>query len=194
MNGVATTGDAALNTILANGLYNSAAPNTGTLKNLTVDQKYTVLVLLDDTRAVSQRPSTTFTVTDGVTTSPSQQFQFVNGSPSVGGYIIGTFTATATTQALTVRDGGNSQYNAILLETAALPTLGTPRASGGNLILTGTGGTPNSPYTWLSTTNLSAPITWTTNITGTLDGAGAFSNSIPINVSQPANFFRLWLP
>jgi hypothetical protein len=74
------------------------------------------------------------------------------------------------------------------------PTLGTPTVSGGNLILTGTGGTPDSGYTWLSTTNLSAPITWTTNSTGTLDGTGSFSNAIPVNTAQPASFFRLRMP
>jgi hypothetical protein len=74
------------------------------------------------------------------------------------------------------------------------PTLGAPKVSGGNLILTGTGGTGNGGYTWLSTTNLSAPIHWTTNRTGTLDAAGAFSNAVPINASQPASFFRLRMP
>ena len=198
MNGVATTGDAALDSILSNGLYNSAAANPGTLNNLTVGQAYTVLVLLDDTRT-SPGPSSTFTVTDDVTTSPSQLFEFGNGTPSVGGYIMGTFTATATTQSLTVRNGGNSQYNAVLLEkfTAAPPTpptLGTPRASGGNLILTGTGGTPNASYTWLTTTNLSAPINWTTNLQSTLDVSGALSNSIPISTTTPGSFFRLRMP
>jgi len=198
MNGVATTGDAALDSILSNGLYNSAAANTGTLNNLTVGQAYTVLVLLDDTRT-SPGPSPTFTVTDGVTTSASQQFQFANGTPSVGGYIMGTFTAHATTQALSVKDGGNSQYNAILVEKISaapptLPILNKPRNSGGNLILTGIGGTANAGYTWLSTTNLSAPINWTTNTTGTLDGAGMLSNAIPINANTRASFFRLRMP
>ena len=199
MNGVAATGDAALDTILTDGLYNGGPANTGTLNNLTVGQAYTVLVLLDDTRT-SPGPSPTFTVTDGVTTSPSQRFQFANGSPSVGGYILGTFTATATTQALTVNDGGNSQYNAILLEKSTVkpptpPTLGAPKVSSGSLILTGTGGTPNSGYTWLTSTNVTAPLpAWTTNLQGTLDGSGAFSNAIPINSTKPAQFFRLRLP
>jgi hypothetical protein len=74
------------------------------------------------------------------------------------------------------------------------PTLGAPIVSGGNLVLTGTGGTPNAGYTWLVTTNLSAPINWTTNIIGNLDRNGAFSNTVPINPSQPANFFRLRIP
>ena len=195
MTGGAATGDAALDSVLTFGLYGGSA-NTGTLNNLTVGQAYRVLVLLDDTRGGSAGSSSTFTVTDSVTTSPSQLFEFANGSPSVGGYIMGTFTATATTKALTVRNGGASQYNAILVTKSVPvpPTLGTVKASGGNLILTGTGGTPNSPYTWLSTTNLSAPITWTTNSTGTLDGTGAFSNAIPISATTPASFFRLRMP
>jgi len=197
--GGATTGDPALNNLLTFGLYGSSA-NTGTLNNLTVGQAYTVLVLLADTRGGSAGPFTTFSVTDGVTTSPSQLFEFANGSPSVGGYILGTFTATATTQALTVRNGGASQYNAVLLEKGSLvvtptpPVLAAPKVLASNLILTGTGGTPNRGYTWLSTTNLSTPINWITNTTGTLDGTGSFSNAIPISTTSPASFFRLRLP
>jgi hypothetical protein len=81
--------------------------------------------------------------------------------------------------------------------TAAPPTLPTtfarPIVSGGNLILTGSGGTPASAqYIWLSTTNLSAPIIWTTNFTGTLS-AGAFSNSFAIGTNR-ASFFRFVMP
>jgi hypothetical protein len=39
----------------------------------------------------------------------------------------------------------------------ASPKISGVMKSGGNLILTGTGGTPNSPYTLLSTTNLTPP-------------------------------------
>jgi hypothetical protein len=84
--------------------------------------------------------------------------------------------------------------NVRLVVGTQAPVLGTPHVAGGNLIVTGTGGTPNGGYTWLSTTNLTAPIIWTTNSTGTLDGTGAFSNSIPINPLQPASFFRLRTP
>ena len=95
-------------------------------------------------------------------------------------------------------DYGSGSYQEIIIQGTAVipptpPILGAPHVSGGNLIVTGTGGTPNSAYTWLSTTNLSAPIVWTTISTGTLDNAGAFSNSIPIG-AVPASFFRLRLP
>ncbi|MGC9943232.1 MAG: hypothetical protein ABSE48_15490 [Verrucomicrobiota bacterium] len=200
LTGGATTGDAGMDTILTYGLYGSTA-NTGTLNNLTVGRTYTVLALLDDTRG-SAAGGITFTTTDGVTTSPSQAYAFTNGEPAVGGYILGTFTATATTQSFSVENLNvsvySSQYNAILLEAGAPPaigplTIGTVRVLSGNLVLTGAGGTPGSSYTWLSTTNLSAPISWTTNTAGIVDGSGSFSNSIPIG-SVPAMFFRLREP
>jgi len=67
--------------------------------------------------------------------------------------------------------------------------------SGNLLVFTGTNGYPlGSSYTLLSTTNLSAPITWTTNTTGVLDGTGSFSNAIPINSLQNDGFFRVRIP
>jgi hypothetical protein len=75
------------------------------------------------------------------------------------------------------------------------PPIRSITQSGGNLIVTGAGGyPPNSSYTWLTTTNLSAPIIWTTNSTGTLDATGSFSNAIPIDLLQKASFFRLRIP
>ena len=96
-------------------------------------------------------------------------------------------------------DNGYSGYAEIVLQGTSLPaptspTVHSPYVSNGNLILTGTGGTPNRPYTLLSTTNLTAPVIWTTNTTGVLDGSGSFSNTLPINVSQPAGFYRLRMP
>jgi hypothetical protein len=99
------------------------------------------------------------------------------------------------------KDFGFSSYTEIVLQGTNVPSsvVNSPgpiksRLSGRNLILTGTGGTPNGGYTWLSTTNLAAPIAWITNTTGALDGAGAFSNSIPIDAAAPAKFFQLRLP
>jgi len=100
-------------------------------------------------------------------------------------------------------DYGSGSYQEIIIQGTAVaavvpPTLPTtfapPKVSGGNLILTGIGGTPASaPYIWLSTTNLSAPIIWTTNFTGNLN-AGAFSNAIPVSATNRAVFFRFIMP
>ena len=78
---------------------------------------------------------------------------------------------------------------------ATPPVVNHPVVSGGNLILTGSGGTPGAGYTWLTSTNVATPIaSWTTNTVGNFDGSGNFSNAIPITNSTPAQFFRLRTP
>jgi len=95
------------------------------------------------------------------------------------------------------QDFGWSGYSEIVLQGSSLapatpPVVNSPTVSGGNLILTGTGGTPNYGYSVVTSTNLMTPTAeWTVSATGVLNGSGAFSNAIPINVSQPATFFRL---
>jgi hypothetical protein len=93
---------------------------------------------------------------------------------------------------------GYSEISVFGLASGSLvvsPSVGSVTKSGNDLIVTGTGGfPPNSAYTWLATTNLTPPVIWTTNGTGTLDDTGAFSNSIPINSSQSVGFFRLRIP
>jgi hypothetical protein len=117
------------------------------------------------------------------------------------------YTVTYTTGASVSGDltvelsvAGASTYQAnfdnVQLTTAPFipaPAFGAPQVSGGNLVLTGTGGTPNGGYTLLTTTNLLAPINWMTNSTGTLDGSGTFSVSIPIGTA-PASFYRVRVP
>jgi hypothetical protein len=92
---------------------------------------------------------------------------------------------------------GASTYQAnfdnVRLTKTPLPVLGG-FVSGGNFILTGANGQANSSYTLLTTTNLSSPITWTTNSTGTLDANGAFSNAIPIRGLPASSFFQLQVP
>jgi len=116
-----STGDPVLDSMLTHGVYGNQ-DNVGTLNNLTIGQAYTVLVLLADTRGAGAGGSV-FHVTDGVTVSPGQQYAYANGTPKAGGYIMGTFTAQATNQPLTVLNvlGAASQYNAILLEKGIAP-------------------------------------------------------------------------
>ena len=124
-------------------------------------------------------------------------------APSNGGTLATNVAAVKFdfTPQVTALDGGYSGYAEIVLQGSNLapaipPTVGSPTVLGGNLILTGTGGTPGRSYTWLTTTNLLTPMAnWTTSTTGVLDGSGAFSNAIPINYSnKPASFFRLRIP
>lgn len=76
----------------------------------------------------------------------------------------------------------------------AVPPAISASASGGNLVVSGTGGTANSSYALLEATNLAAPVRWTTNSTGLLDGTGSFSISIPMTATPPSRFFRVSVP
>jgi hypothetical protein len=89
-----------------------------------------------------------------------------------------------------------SGYTEIVLQgdSLAAPTLPVVTSSvvGGNLVISGTGGTPNFGYTILTSTNLLTPsANWSVGATGVTDGAGAFSNAIPVDTTKPATFFRL---
>ncbi|MGC9941567.1 MAG: immunoglobulin domain-containing protein [Verrucomicrobiota bacterium] len=133
---------------------------------------------------------------DGATTPSANR---VDIAPSNGGtlatnvYAV-TFDFTPQTANL---DNGYSGYAQIVLQgsnltVAKAPLLGSTHISGGNLILTGTGGTPDSGYSVLTTTNLSIPLAdWTVSSTGVLDANGAFSNSIPVTSAQAGHFFTV---
>jgi hypothetical protein len=116
---------------------------------------------------------------------------FISG-PSVNGDL--TIELAAVGNSTTIQ----ADFDNVRLTVAPIPlvppTLVLPHVSQGNLIIRGTGGTPNAGYTWLAATNLSAPILWKTNSASTLDSKGNFSNAIPINPSQPVGFFRLRMP
>ena len=138
-----TSGDASLNTLLANGNYGNTSDNPGTLLNLTIGLTYNVLAFIDDNRA-GAAGGTLFRVNDGTANSPTQLYGTYGsaaGNP-LGGYLLGTFTADATTQAFTVNNNGqdgsfgsNAQYNGILLEVAPVPEPTTFALVGGGLTL-----------------------------------------------------------
>jgi hypothetical protein len=79
--------------------------------------------------------------------------------------------------------------------SAPRPTVNTAQVVGGNFVLTGSGGAPGSSYSLLTSTNVQAPVsTWVTNTTGTFNGAGSFSNSIPLSTSERLRFFLIKSP
>ena len=123
-----------------------------------------------------------------------------------GALTVGTvyklFNATnssANFSSVTLVTGGSATFDPATgnLTITAVPVfkINPPVVSGGNLILTGAGGAPGSSYTLLSSTNVAMPlINWSTNTTGVLNGSGGFSNAIPVNPAQSAEFFRVRTP
>ncbi len=107
----------------------------------------------------------------------------------------GTFTAT-NLPAGYVWDTSRLYVDGTIRVLATVPAVITSSSlSGGNLILQGAGGPPGASYSWLTSSNVLAPIaTWTTNTTGVFDSNGNFSNAFPVNLAVPVRFFRLKTP
>jgi hypothetical protein len=67
--------------------------------------------------------------------------------------------------------------------------------SGGNLNLTGSGGTPSGSFTVLTNASLTVPVgSWGAATTGTFDGSGNFSISLPVSASNPVLFYLIKTP
>jgi autotransporter-associated beta strand protein len=66
--------------------------------------------------------------------------------------------------------------------------------SGGNLVISGSGGSAGTGYTLLSSPNVLAPISnWSPVVSNFFDGAGNFSETIPVT-PQPSVFFLISSP
>lgn len=67
--------------------------------------------------------------------------------------------------------------------------------SGGNLLISGSGGTLNGTFSVLTNANVGAPVaSWGTNATGTFDSSGNFSATLPISPSNPRLFYLIKTP
>jgi hypothetical protein len=111
------------------------------------------------------------------------------------GTLSGSFAAT-NLPAGYLWDTSQLNVDGTIRVTAVRPPIVNPAyISGGNFILTGVGGPAGASYTWLTHTNVGAPVaTWTTSATGIFDSNGAASNAVPTNPTEKARFFRLRTP
>ncbi len=129
----------------------------------------------------------------------------VSGSPLVAGNSFQVFTATTyagSFASITPATPGaglawdTSQLNIGFLNVVASggsgPVINHPTVSGGNLIFTGTGGTPNGSYSVLTTTNIATPvINWVSLTTNNFDALGNFSVTNAIAPGTPQCFYRI---
>jgi hypothetical protein len=84
--------------------------------------------------------------------------------------------------------------NSTTVFSPVAPAITSMAVAGTNLVVTGTGGNPNANYTWQVTTDLTPPIIWAQAAQGVFSSSGTFSNSLPIESTQPQKFFRLRIP
>ena len=142
----------AYKTLLQGGAYGTSAAATITLNHLTVGHSYQVQVWVNDSRYLAVRTETA-TSSGGNTITLSYDSGGAVGG--VGQYTIGTFTASAATQAFTLTGNSSSQINAIQVRDQTSPANGVwnTTTSGalwgtaadwtGNTIASGYGSTAN---------------------------------------------------
>ncbi len=114
----------------------------------------------------------------------------------------GALTGNFTSVVLPALNGGlvwntnNLTINGtISVEALPQPTFNSPTLSGNELVLSGTGGTPNGIYYVLTSTNIALPLAnWTPLATNNFDGSGAFSYTNVVNPASSQQFFSLQTP
>jgi autotransporter-associated beta strand protein len=138
----------------------------------------------------------------GVTYGGALVVTNTTGTSLAAGTVFKLFTSSAAGSgnfsSVSILPSGSASFNPAtgqLTITALAPSFKPITVSGGKLILTASGGTPGAGYTLLTATNVTTPLSaWMTNMMGTLDGTGAFSNGIPVNTGEPERFFRVRVP
>ncbi|HEY4415953.1 MAG TPA: autotransporter-associated beta strand repeat-containing protein [Verrucomicrobiae bacterium] len=148
----------------------------------------------------------TVTVVGSVTYAGTLVVTHTGTSPLVNGTQFQLFTAGSHTgnfanaASVAILPSGTGTFDPstgkLTITASGVPFSFNPvTVSGGNLILTGSGGAPNAGYTVLTATNLTTPAAqWTTNTTGVSDAFGNVSNAVPISTTEPTRFFRLHQP
>jgi fibronectin-binding autotransporter adhesin len=94
-------------------------------------------------------------------------------------------------------DTSSLAVNGILkvVSVASPPHFNSPVLSGSTLTLSGGGGTPNTDYILLASTNVALSVpNWDRVTTNQFDSGGNFSISMPVNPGVPQRFFLIQLP
>ncbi|HXI72395.1 MAG TPA: hypothetical protein VNN22_18735, partial [Verrucomicrobiae bacterium] len=96
---------------------------------------------------------------------------------------------------MTVAQNASLESYSTVVSTIATPPAPVTihvRFSGGNLSLSGTGGSAGATYYVVGSTNLAVPLAlWPILSTNVFDGSGNFSNSVPVDVTRQAQFFGI---
>ena len=100
--------------------------------------------------------------------------------PALGSGLSWDTTSLATTGTLRVTTGGSPAH------------ISSVSYSGGNLVMSGSGGPPSGNYVVLASTNVAAALnTWARVSTNSFDGTGHFSVTNAVTPGVPRTFFRL---
>jgi autotransporter-associated beta strand protein len=88
-----------------------------------------------------------------------------------------------------------NRTGALRVVNTAQPIFGVMTAAQGSVVVHGSGGTPNSMYYILCSTNVPLPLAqWTPLLTNTFDTSGHFAFTNAIDLNTPQQFFLIQMP
>ena len=191
-----TTGNTNFDAVL-NQCNFDLGPKTITLNNLVAGHNYSVLLIgLDDrglpTLANSAPARYAYFQDPVVPTDVSSTFQM---GDSV--YVMASFLAETNTQTIIEQlpTGNNGNMNALVVYDVTShpsPHITGIQVNGGALTLSATNGTPGGSWLLLQSANVSLPLNqWQTNTSGTFDGSGNLSTTIPNTATNSQDFYIL---
>lgn len=181
-----------------------------TLNNLTIGKAYQLQVWVNDFRASNLgqvNTSLLTTVSDGVS-SVDLQHNVNDIQGGIGQYVIGTFTADATNQVVTLT-GGNAPgvdtdtvscvallnaYQLRAITPASAPVITDVLLAGSDITLNGTNGPPNGAYQMLRSPDVAAPMDgddWAGIGVKNFDANGNFNFTEGLPENEPVNFYRV---
>jgi hypothetical protein len=102
-----------------------------------------------------------------------------------------TFPNVVTPNSASYLEVGDIELLGVPGVGSAQPVVSKATLTSGGLLITGTGGLAAGTYTVQTNANLSLPNGWATETTGTYDGSGNFSITLPVNASTPQLFYRV---
>ena len=106
-----------------------------------------------------------------------------------------TFPSVVAPNTASTLEVGEVEFLGVPGIGVAQPVISGTVLSGGNLHFSVTGGTPSGTYSVLTNANLTVPVaSWGTATTGTLDGTGSASVSLPVSPSNPRLFYLIKTP
>jgi hypothetical protein len=107
------------------------------------------------------------------------------------------WTKGATPLTTTYSNQGSNFSNMKVVWSPVLPPnadITSVNVQGNAIIITGTG-TVSATYAVIGSANLNQSVdAWSTIQSGTINGAGNFSNSIPIDAESPSGYYRVKIP
>ncbi len=132
--------------------------------------------------------------TNGVTVSSDGNDIYYTNANAVADAITYTVADVRTNPPAVYRTGDTQQTGTGEIILLPPPAISNVSWNGSGLVLGGTGGIANGPYTVLAATNLTLPLAaWTVLTTNSFDPAGNFTCTNLLDADTPACFFQLKL-